>query len=97
MSVRIPGTEWYGTVMVRNYLKVPWTPGPVAGVTGNCKVTQNEEILGFKTGARDANWSVIIQGEKVTVVVPGCEVINMISRDDPGIDFSLNPEIIELP
>lgn len=94
--VKLPDPEFYGCVMFRNYITPPWHGERIAGAVGDCRVAQNEEILGFKTNTRDSNWVVVIQGKKVTMVVPGCEILNMqaIAENFP---VDLNPEIVEVP
>ena len=82
--------------MFRNYIHPPWHDAKVAGVTGECRVVQNEELLGFKTNARDSNWSVVIWGALLTMVVPGCEVLNFQACSET-FPLDCNPDIVEVP
>ena len=94
--VKIPASEFSGCIMFRNYFIPPWLGERISGVTGNCKVVQNSDVLGFETNNRDANWCVVVQGRKVTMVIPGCEILNMqdIAENFP---VDLNPDIVEVP
>jgi hypothetical protein len=41
---------------------------------------------------------VVVQGPKVTMVVPGCEVLNFQAVTVPGsLPLDANPEIVEVP
>ena len=94
--VKLPGTEFYGCVTFRNYINPPWLGEAISGVTGECKVIEASEVLGFKPNARDSNWVVVVQGPKVTMVIPGCEVLNFQAVIEP-FPLDANPEIVEVP
>jgi hypothetical protein len=96
--VKLPDTEFYGCVMFRSFIRPPWLGEAISGVTGECKVVEASEVLGFKPNVRDSNWVVVVQGPKVTMVVPGCEVLNFQAVTVPGsLPLDANPEIVEVP
>jgi len=95
--VEIPEPEWYGAVMLRNYITPPWHDSPVSGLVGTCRAVPTEEVLGFKHNMRDSNWCVIVTGDFLMQVVPGCEVMGMVKSIRGTLPLDLNPQIVPVP
>ena len=96
MPATMPLGEFYGCVIFRNYITPPWLGAKIAGVTGKCSIRPAEEVMGFKPNVRDSNWMILVQGNKVTMGVPGCEVLNVQAIEGP-FPVDLNDEIVEVP
>jgi hypothetical protein len=96
MTIQVPSAEFYGCIIFRSYITPPWYGSKIMGVVGNCKVVESQEVLGFRTNVRDSNWLVVVQGRVITMVIPGCEVLNFMSVKGP-FPMDLNDEIVEVP
>ena len=90
-------TEFYGTVLVKSWMQVPWREGVTAGFTGHCALVASKDAFGFDVNNRDSTWAVVVHGKNTSIGIPGCEVKMMFRQNAEEQTFGANPDIEELP
>lgn len=77
---------------------IDWYPdldGPYQIIVGTVTIHEAEKLLGFRTGASEANWFATIQGETDTVIIPGCKIAALSVRSIEGLTSNSRVKVVE--